>query len=206
LIKRLESSSPYVAISDYLERGLAQGRSLGDASLRSSQNYFRRDADSDAVILDLTLLPPDGATSLELVTGRESAFDSKLGFYRIVDDLGTVIVDGVSYQPDHPDYERMATSDGNVFDRLTGLSSRQDVAQRRTGIELAMDSGKLAPFVVVNNQTYFTFSDANSDGINHFRSLAPNTLGFEDFLGGGDTDFDDLLTVFRFTSLNSNLA
>ena len=206
LIKRLESSSPYVAISDYLERGLAQGRSLGDASLRSSQNYFRRDADSDAVILDLTLLPPDGATSLELVTGRESAFDSKLGFYRIVDDLGTVIVDGVSYQPDHPDYERMATSDGNVFDRLTGLSSRQDVAQRRTGIELAMDSGKLAPFVVVNNQTYFTFSDANSDGINHFRSLAPNTLGFEDFFGGGDTDFDDLLTVFRFTSPNSNLA
>ena len=179
---------------------------MGDASLRSSQNYFRRDADSDAVIFDLSLLPLDGETSLEVVTGRESKFDSILGFYRIVDDFGTVIVDGVSYKPDDPDYERMAKSDGNLFYQLTGLRSSPDVADRRTGIELTQESGKLAPFVVVDDETFFTFAEANSDGINHFRSLAPNTLGFEDFFGGGDTDFDDLLAAFRFTLPNSDIA
>ena len=206
LIELLDSSSPYVAIADYLDNGLAEGRSLGDASLRSSQNYFRRDADSDAVIFDLSLLPSDDETSLEVVTGRESKFDSILGFYRIVDDFGTVIVDGVSYKPDDPDYERMAKSDGNLFDQLTGLRSSPDVADRRTGIELTQESGKLAPFVVVDDETFFTFAEANSDGINHFRSLAPNTLGFEDFFGGGDTDFDDLLAAFRFTLPNSDIA
>ena len=206
LIEVLDSSSPYVAIADYLDNGLAQGRSLGDASLRSSQNYFRRGADSDAIIFDLSLLPSGGETSLEVVTGRESKLDSVLGFYRIVDDLGTVIIDGVSYKPDDPDYERMAKSDGNLFDQLTGLSSSPDVADRRTGIELTKHTGKLAPFVVVDGETFFTFADANSDGINHFRSLAPNTLGFEDFWGGGDTDFDDLLAAFRFTSPSSDIA
>lgn len=203
LIEQLESSSPYVAVADYLDQGLTQGRSLGDGALRSSQNYFRRDRASDAVILDLTLLPLDGEAVVDVVTGREADFDSTLGFYRVVDDLGTVVVDGVRYQPGHADYAQMATSNGNRFDPLTGFSASQERAERSTGIGLTADSGRLAPFAVVNDQTLFTFAEANADGLNHFRVLAPNTLGFEDFFAGGDTDFDDALASFRFTLLGA---
>ena len=203
LIEQLESSSPYVAVADYLDQGLTQGRSLGDGALRSSQNYFRRDRASDAVILDLTLLPLDGEAVVDVVTGREADFNSTLGFYRVVDDLGTVVVDGVRYQPGHADYALMATSNGNRFDPLTGFSASQERAERSTGIGLTADSGRLAPFAVVNDQTLFTFAEANADGLNHFRVLAPNTLGFEDFFAGGDTDFDDALASFRFTLLGA---
>ena len=52
----------------------------------------------------------------------------------------------------------------------------------------------------MNEQLFFTFSEANSDGLNHFRSLAPNIIGFEDSDRGGDTDFDDVALAFRFDS------
>lgn len=206
LIATLDSSSPYEAVADYLDSGLAAGRSLGDAALRSSLNYLRQGGASDAVILDLTLLPSFGEAVADVVVAREAAFDSTLGFYRVVDDLGTVEVGGVSYQPGHALYARMATSDANRFDPLTGFSVSQDVAERRSGIGLSQDSGKLAPFVVVNQHAFFTFAEANSDGINHFRALAPNILGFEDLYGGGDTDFDDMLLSFRIAPPATGLA
>ena len=202
----MNSSSPYVAIANYLDNGQAEGLPLGDGSLLSTQNYFRSKADSDAVILDLTLLPADGKTALEVVTGRDATFNSKLGFYRIVDDIGTVIVDGVKYHPDDPDYARMAKSEGNLFDPLTGLSASLDVAELKDGIELTQDLGMLAPFAVVNDHTFFTFADANPDGINHFRSLAPNILGFDDSFGGGDSDFDDVVAAFNYTSPSSSIG
>ena len=200
LIEQLDSSSPYEAVGDYLEHGLMQGRSLGDGALRSSPNYFRRDSDSDAVILDLALLPSDGKSVVDVVTGRESLFNSKIGFYRVADALGTVVIDGVSYQPDHPQYGQMATSDRNRYDPLTGFSANQSAAELTSDIEVDQRYGKLAPFAVVNEQLFFTFSEANSDGLNHFRSLAPNIIGFEDSDRGGDTDFDDVALAFRFDS------
>lgn len=42
---------------------------------------------------------------------------------------------------------------------------------------------------------FFTFPDANPDGLDHFDWLGENILGIEDLTGGGDRDFDDL--VFR---------
>jgi hypothetical protein len=55
---------------------------------------------------------------------------------------------------------------------------------------------------VVNNpelgtQTYFFYDDANRDGISHFRSFGGNAIGFEDWHGGGDLDFDDNLVHLR---------
>lgn len=206
LIAQLNSSSPYEAVADYLDSGLAAGRSLGDAALRSSVNYLRQGEASDALILDFTLLPAFGDAVADVVVGREAAFDSTLGFYRVVDDLGTVVVGGVSYQPGHALYRQMATSDANRFDPLTGFSVTQDVADSRSGIELSRNSGKLAPFAVVNQHTFFTFAEANPDGINHFRALAPNIIGFEDIYGGGDTDFDDMLLSFRITPPDTTLV
>jgi hypothetical protein len=59
----------------------------------------------------------------------------------------------------------------------------------------------LAPYALVNGNTFFAYGAANSDGISHFRSLGNNLFGLEDISGGGDRDYDDLVIGFNFTSL-----
>jgi hypothetical protein len=53
----------------------------------------------------------------------------------------------------------------------------------------------------VNGNTFFAFGGANTDRISHFRSLGNNLFGFEDTLGGGDNDGDDLVIGFNFSSV-----
>jgi hypothetical protein len=75
----------------------------------------------------------------------------------------------------------------------------------------------LAPFIVANgtveeflaqnpdNQesgdvlAYFAFGQANPDGRDHVRLLGDNIFGFEDRLGGGDNDFNDLVVEAQFS-------
>jgi len=49
---------------------------------------------------------------------------------------------------------------------------------------------------------YFAFVNANSDGIDHVISLPGNTLGFKDYYGGGDFDYNDI--VLHLTPTNTN--
>jgi hypothetical protein len=46
------SSSPYAAISNYLDNGQMQGLTLGDSSLINAKNYLRSNDNSDGIILD----------------------------------------------------------------------------------------------------------------------------------------------------------
>ena len=195
------SASPYAAISHYLDQGQSQGRPLGDSSLSTAKNYFRSNSEADGVILDLTSLDPGQEISADIVIGRDAFFEPIVGFYRITDDLGTIVVDGISYRPGDPEYARMATSSQNVFDELTGLNANSGLAEHRHAVRFDATSGKLAPFAIVNENTFFSFAAANIDTINHFRIHGTNIVGLEDLLNGGDTDFDDTLTGFKFTSL-----
>ena len=49
--------------------------------------------------------------------------------------------------------------------------------------------------------TFFAFAAANSDGLEHFKYLGDNLFCFEDSLGGGDLDYDDLIIGFSFDPL-----
>jgi hypothetical protein len=50
---------------------------------------------------------------------------------------------------------------------------------------------------------YFAFVDTtNSDGIDHIRALPGNTLGFKDYYGGGDLDYNDI--VLHLTPTNTS--
>jgi hypothetical protein len=46
---------------------------------------------------------------------------------------------------------------------------------------------------------YFPFLGANPDGVDHVRLLGDNVFGFEDLLGGGDADFNDVVLQVNFT-------
>ena len=52
-----------------------------------------------------------------------------------------------------------------------------------------------------NDDVFFAFADANPDKLEHFKSSGDNLVCFEDSLGGGDLDYDDLIIGFSFDSL-----
>jgi cyclophilin family peptidyl-prolyl cis-trans isomerase len=45
---------------------------------------------------------------------------------------------------------------------------------------------------------YFTFPEANPDGLDHTRWQSENELAWEDLFGGGDLDFNDIAFTFTF--------
>ena len=62
------------------------------------------------------------------------------------------------------------------------------------------DADLLAPYATITTtgETYFSFDEANSDGLTHFRDFGNGTIGLEDINGGGDKDYDDLIIGFDF--------
>ena len=194
------SSSPYAAISNYLDNGQMQGLSLGDSSLIKAKNYFRSNDNSGGIILDFSALKIEEKITADVIIGRDASFKPAVGFYHVKDDLGTITIDGVDYKPSHIDYASLAISSSNLFDELTGLNANLGVAEYRQAIEFDRKSGKLAPFALVNDNIFFSFADANIDNINHFYVHGANIIGLEDMLHGGDTDFDDTLLGFKFES------
>lgn len=193
------SSSPYAAISNYLDNGQMQGLSLGDSSLIKAKNYFRSNDNSGGIILDFSALRIEEKITADIIIGRDASYKPTVGFYHVKDDLGTITIDGIDYTPSHSDYASLAISSSNLFDELTGLNANLGFAEYRQAIEFDR-TGKLAPFALVNDNIFFSFADANIDNINHFYIHGANIIGLEDLLHGGDTDFDDTLLGFKFES------
>jgi alkaline phosphatase len=44
---------------------------------------------------------------------------------------------------------------------------------------------------------YFAFKGANTDGVDHIKSLGADKFGFEDMFGGGDNDFNDAILQIK---------
>ena len=86
---------------------------------------------------------------------------------------------------------------------VSGLSNlRVGNLQTTVNANLAItESTYLAPIAMVNGDTYFSFADASSDKLNHFKVLGSNLFGLEDMRGLGDRDYDDLVIGFAFSRI-----
>jgi hypothetical protein len=132
--------------------------------------------------------------------GREAALDSVIGLYRVVDIQGTVRdQNGNLLRPGDLGYKDAALLSQNRVDALTGLTLADNQTSSRA-IELS-ESAYLAPFMQVQNHTFFAFADANTDRYSHFKILGNNLFGAEDLLGGGDGDHDDRVFGFSFSRI-----
>ncbi len=73
------------------------------------------------------------------------------------------------------------------------------------GLTVALEGGALyAPYLLADGQdenAYFPFLEANTDGVDHLRLLGDNTFGFEDLPNGGDFSYDDFVFQVNFISL-----
>ncbi|MEM8502787.1 MAG: DUF6851 domain-containing protein, partial [Cyanobacteria bacterium P01_D01_bin.1] len=162
---------------------------------------------TQAEVLDLTELASD--VEVTFTVEGEAVFDNAVGFY-IIDDLTGRVGDSI----------------GNVFSPEDTTNYVQAaLANRIADISLSADSGSfksfsstleagqiLAPFLIIDGTVdelldsdtdsdpaiYFPFLGANSDGADHVRLFGNNTFGFEDMVGGGDQDFDDVIVQVEF--------
>jgi hypothetical protein len=141
-----------------------------------------------------------GDVTISFTVEREAEFDNTVGFYQIENAQGT-ITDPITGNTLNP-------SDGKAYAELA-IRLHEPQLQLSvdnlspTIIEDTLSGGFLyAPFIVADgdietlegdfSKVYFSFVSANSDGVEHIRSLGDNSLGFEDLFDGGDRDFDDI--------------
>jgi hypothetical protein len=159
-------------------------------------------AQAQAPVLDLSALTASQRLQGTVALGREADFNSVAGFYRSLDAQGTIVAaDGVTrLRPGDLGYGAAALRSDNLVNQLGNLSVADDQISSRSFADVTGGSF-LAPYVVVNGNTFFAYGAANSDGISHFRSLGNNLFGLEDIAGGGDLDYDDLVIGFNFTSI-----
>ena len=155
-----------------------------------------------AALLDFTGLgTAEVAGVLELA--REASYNSQVSFYRVLNASGAVAdpVTGEPILPGQPGYEAAARA--SQVSNLSTLSASNNSTSSR-GVTVS-DSFMLAPLADVEagttRHTFFTFNEANADGVQHFQVLGDNVIGFEDLYGGGDRDFDDLIFSFKPTTL-----
>ena len=151
-----------------------------------------------ANVIDLTGLD---AQSIDFTVNREAAFDNTVGFYEVTAD-GSVVdpISGSLIAPEQDGYKQAVLANSVDVTLATENNQTQEFSTELAGNSI------YAPFIVVDGNlenaldryVFFAYQIANSDGIGHIRNLGDNNLGFEDLLGGGDLDFNDVLIEFDF--------
>ena len=152
--------------------------------------------------IDLTGLDHQGH-NISFTVNREAAYDNLIGFYRVneqgqvLDSQGNV----VSGNPNQDsNYAQLAIN--NRLDMLLSTGNQQTAVFN----EQLMGGVRYAPILIANggsasspnfSNTYFAYSGANSDGVNHVRRMADNIFGIEDIRGGGDNDFNDVIVSVK---------
>ena len=112
---------------------------------------------------------------------------------------GGTLPTGNLITPDADGYSTAALDSSNLFTDFGTLSTTNNTSITNM-ISSFSDAEMLAPYASISTtgETFFSFADANSDGLTHFRSFGSGVIGLEDLKGGGDQDFDDLILGFDF--------
>jgi hypothetical protein len=132
---------------------------------------------------------------------REALYDTEIGFYKIQRADGAVLdpITNTLIRPGTAGYQAAALSSVNQFTGFGELAVANGVS-RTDVITSFRDLGMLAPYATVKQtgDTWFSFKEANNDGLEHFRTLGSGSIGLEDLKGGLDQDFDDNIVSFAF--------
>ncbi|NET73501.1 MAG: DUF4114 domain-containing protein, partial [Sphaerospermopsis sp. SIO1G2] len=154
-----------------------------------------------------------GSVNAEFTVYREAEFDNYVGFYQVTDENGGIDVDGDGISdllPGESGYTQAA-----VNQHLSSLGLSVDNGNTATFTGTLTGGAIYAPFLIVDGtpdaisdgnsgndpDVFFTYLGANSDGVDHVRLLGDNTFGFEDLVGGGDSDFNDIIVEVNLSAI-----
>ncbi len=130
-----------------------------------------------------------GTMAATFTVQSEAAYSNRVGFYTVDDALtgrvGTLL-------PGDAGYAQAAI--GRAVTSLNSISGTV-VANNQN-----LSGGTvLAPYIIANGiETHFAYIGANTDKIDHIKLLGDNRFGFEDLVGGGDRDYNDVVLSVKF--------
>lgn len=146
----------------------------------------------------------------EFIVNREAAFNNFVGFYLVSDEDGGIDIDGdgvVDLRPGDAGYVKAA-----INNRVQGIDLKVNNQGKGDFNGIFKPGFIFAPFIIANTTVeavlnsnaetlpvFFPYLGANSGGVNHIRLLANNVFGFEDQVGGGDMDYNDMLVRVNLT-------
>lgn len=156
-------------------------------------------------IIDLTTLALTDSVKISISLSRDADYSSNSGFYVVQDSAGSVFdpISGQLIAPGEFGYQQAALASSNQVTNLSQIS----LSRNGSGsVSTSLNGGfMMAPFAQVTEpgeeNTFFAFPAANSDGFAHFRQLSFNSFGMEDMYNGGDKDFNDLIITFQFLDI-----
>ncbi|AFY61771.1 Calx-beta domain-containing protein [Synechococcus sp. PCC 6312] len=165
---------------------------------------------SSAIVIPGAINQPVSFTSS---LSRAAAFDNLIGLYQVDSLTGGLDIDGngtIDVRPGDSNYAQLALL--RAKDSLTGqvLTTPNNFSTATDTFELT-GGGMYGAFIIPNAtiddvlkmnpknlninqpQAFFSFGAANSDNLNHMTRLGANLFGFEDIVGGGDLDYNDMV-------------
>ena len=157
---------------------------------------------SNPVILDLSL---HGGNNVELSfeVSRNADINNRVGFYKVLDTDGSVVIDGRSVRPGHVDYIRAATANSNILFADSSPVILEGKNGSVTYSSYTVKGGGLwAPYSLnVHNPTtlteYSSWPSTNPGNFPNFIHNGTNGFALEDYSFGGDQDYDDLVVTYN---------
>ncbi len=151
---------------------------------------------------------------------RAGTYNNMLALFSVDTFEGGIDTNGdslIDVRPGDGDYARIALE--RAKDPLKGTTlTMPDTFLSTTTQEITLEENSIYGFALIPNATVddvlnnnpsndlfsdfvalFSFGTANPDGINHTTRLGSNLFGFEDILGGGDLDYNDVILEFNFS-------
>jgi Cadherin-like/Domain of unknown function (DUF4114) len=148
----------------------------------------------------------------DITTTSSAAYNNNIGFYAVEDSIGTIKTAAGTFKPGDANYaiEAIKSALTNILQAGKTDSKSVDIIGGKIYAPVVVTQGTLSDFVsknptntggVDNVNAYFNYLGANSDKVDHFRSIGNNTFGVEDIYGGGDRDFNDLVINLNVKSV-----
>ncbi|AIE73895.1 MULTISPECIES: SwmB domain-containing protein [unclassified Synechocystis] len=166
--------------------------------------------------------PLGQSVTAEVSISRAGAYDNFIALYQVDSLTGGLDVNGdrqIDLKPGDPGYTEAAL--GRAQDPLTGVSLTAPDGFFSTSQETIklLGNGMYGVVIIPNATIYqvlnqnptndpnlgpvalFSFNGANPTGISQVARLGSNLFGFEDMVGGGDRDYNDLILQLEFSPL-----
>jgi pimeloyl-ACP methyl ester carboxylesterase len=152
----------------------------------------------------LDLRAATGTVQVGTSIRSDASYNNSIGLYRVDDATGRI----GTLNPSDAGYAAAALRQAVLTLNKTQTTAQQQLTGGAIYGTFIVANGTVQDFLTQNAtnaggenvpHAYFNYVAANPDRVDHVRLLGDNKFGFEDFLGGGDRDYNDTVVQFNLT-------